>query len=173
MNESWAKGIAFVLSQEGGLTNDPNDPGGLTNFGISQKSYPSLDIKNLTVDQASAIYQRDYWQACSCDQLAWPFDMMVFDTAVNQGTSKAIRLLQIALDVTVDGIIGSNTIKASFNADASRVKMFLAQRLAAYTRLIASSAMLMNFALNWSHRVISLAEIVLQKTSQPEGTNVS
>ena len=53
--------IDFVLCEEGGLSNHPKDPGGLTQFGISQRSYPKLDIRRLTVDAAKAIYQRDFW----------------------------------------------------------------------------------------------------------------
>jgi len=163
MNDDWPRAIEFVLKMEGGETaeNDPNDPGGLTKFGISQKAYPALDIKNLTLDQAKDIYRRDYWQACECDGLPTPFAIAVFDTAVNQGVNKAKRLLQIALDVNVDGIIGPKTITAAFKAEPYRVKKFLAERLAEYARLMAGNQNLLVFAVGWSYRVISLAQLVL------------
>ena len=53
--------IAHVLAAEGGLVNDPQDPGGVTKFGISQRAYPALDIRALSLDDAKAIYQRDNW----------------------------------------------------------------------------------------------------------------
>lgn len=162
MNADWPTAIDFVLRMEGGYTLDPNDPGGETNFGISKRAYPNVDIKNLTVDAAKAIYERDYWQACRCDELPTPFAIAVFDAAVNQGVNRAKRLLQIALEVKVDGIIGDITIAAAFKATKSTVKRFLAERLAAYIRTIVDNPKLQVFAVNWSYRVIALAGIVLK-----------
>ncbi|MBX3014840.1 MAG: hypothetical protein KF832_25190 [Caldilineaceae bacterium] len=90
----WERALAFVLRWEGGHVQDPQDPGGETNMGISKRSYPHLDIAQLTRDQAVAIYQRDYWQASGADQLAWPMALMHFDTAVNAGVDRANQLLE-------------------------------------------------------------------------------
>ncbi len=162
MNSTWNQAIDFVLRMEGGLTDDPNDPGGLTNFGISKKAYPNLDIKNLTVDQAKEIYRRDYWEACKCDELAFPFDIAVFDTAVNQGTGKAKRILQITLDVEVDGIVGDITIAATFKATPGLIRKMLAERISDYVRLMVNNHNLLVFARNWIYRVLSLHELILQ-----------
>lgn len=158
----WEIAIQFVLKMEGGLTaeNDPNDPGGLTKFGISQKAYPKLDITNLTLDEAKAIYKRDYWEACQCDQLPPAFAIAVFDTAVNQGTREAQKILQITLGVEVDGIIGQKTIAAAHKVGSSAGRRFLAQRLAAYARLMAAKQNLLVFAANWSNRVLALMELL-------------
>jgi len=163
MNTDWDKAIAFVLKMEGDYTHDPNDPGGETKFGISKRAYPDFVIKDLTEDEAKEIYVRDYWRPCQCDDLPTPFAIAVFDTAVNQGINKAKRILQIALDVTVDGVIGDKTIAAAFKAKRYHVKKFLAERLAEYERLMAGNPKLLVFAVNWSYRVISLAEIILQE----------
>ncbi|MGE3487928.1 MAG: glycosyl hydrolase 108 family protein [Nitrospira sp.] len=88
------RAIAFVLKWEGGYVNDPHDPGGETNMGISKRSYPNLDIAGLTRDQAVAIYQRDYWQASGADTLPWPTSLMHFDTAVNAGVARANQMLK-------------------------------------------------------------------------------
>lgn len=85
--------VTQILKYEGGYVNDPSDPGGETNFGISKRSYPTLDIANLTVDDAKAIYKRDYWDACDCSTVAWPLSFVVFDCAVNQGVGAAKALL--------------------------------------------------------------------------------
>lgn len=106
--------ITFVLAEEGGYVCDPNDKGGATKFGISQRAYPDLDIKSLTVEQASAIYYQDYWKACRCDELPAAVACVVLDTAVNMGNRTAIRFLQQSLRVSVDGIIGPKTLQASF-----------------------------------------------------------
>ena len=55
------RAFRFLIGEEGGYVNDPADPGGETKFGISKRAYPQLDIKSLTLDQAKAIYRRDYW----------------------------------------------------------------------------------------------------------------
>jgi len=87
--------LAFeiVIGVEGGLVDDPADPGGLTKFGISQKSYPQLDIRNLTPEQAKDIYYQDYWLAAACDHITnEALAILVFDCAVNQGVSRAKQI---------------------------------------------------------------------------------
>lgn len=161
MNTDWDKAIAFVLNAEGGYTDDQNDPGGETNFGISKKAYPNIDIKNLTMEEAKGIYRRDYWQPCRCDELPSGLAICIFDCAVNQGVSKAKRILQIALNVNVDGVIGDDTITAAFKSDINVVKRFLAIRLGEYAKLMIANQALLAFAFNWFSRVISLSQIVL------------
>jgi len=105
------RAIISVLFHEGGYVNNPHDPGGETNFGISKRSYPNVDIKNLTKDEAIAIYRRDFWQSCY-DKMPYQIAAKVFDMAVNMGVSTAHKLLQRAAQVTPDGIIGSKTLAA-------------------------------------------------------------
>ena len=86
--------LAQVLKSEGGYVNDPNDPGGETNLGISRHSYPDVDIANLTPALVAPIYKRDYWDKIGGDLLPSPLNYVAFDCAVNQGVSVAMRLLQ-------------------------------------------------------------------------------
>lgn len=162
MNSSWDQSIAFVLDQEGGYDNNPNDAGGETNFGICKRDFPDLDIRNLTQAAAEQIYQTEYWQGCQCDSFPWPLDICVFDTAVNEGTGEAKRLLQIALDVKVDGIIGDVTIAAAFKAPPSMAKRFLMYRLTAYTRVILAKPNDIEFANGWHKRVLDLFQLVMR-----------
>ena len=74
--------IDRILAEEGGLSHHPRDPGGLTKFGISQRTYPDLDIRHLTRAQARAIYQRDFWQPLRADDLPPGLDLLVLDRAV-------------------------------------------------------------------------------------------
>lgn len=92
----WEKAIGFVLRWEGGYANNPNDPGGETNYGISKRSYPDLDIRNLTRDQAIAIYERDYWHRSGAANLPWPMSLVHFDSAVNSGVAQANKWLAAA-----------------------------------------------------------------------------
>jgi lysozyme family protein len=91
---SFEKAIEFTLKWEGTYSNDPNDPGGETKYGISKRAYPYLDIKNLTLDEAQEIYRTEYWEEAVCNMFPEPFDMVLFDTAVNMGSGRAKTLLQ-------------------------------------------------------------------------------
>ena len=129
---SFADALAGVLRQEGGYVNDPRDPGGETKFGISKRAFPNLDIANLTVDQASDIYRRDYWDVVKGDQLPSALAACVFSCAVNMGNDKAVRLLQRACGVQVDGILGQNTLRAASRLEGA-VARFCAEWALAYT----------------------------------------
>ncbi|MEY4402177.1 MAG: hypothetical protein RIR91_212 [Verrucomicrobiota bacterium] len=120
MSPSFLRAVAAILEAEGGdtITDDPDDPGGLTRWGISQRSYPDLDIANLTKDDAVEIYYRDFWLPVRGDELPPKLALVVFDCAVNQGVQVAARLLQKACDVVQDGRIGPQTLKAARRADA-------------------------------------------------------
>jgi lysozyme family protein len=161
MDSAWKKGIDFVLSYEGGLVDNPADPGGLTNFGISSRSYPSVDIRNLTRDGAAEIYKRDYWDAVHGDELPGPLAIAVFDSAVNQGAGTARRLLQISLGVDADGIIGPRTVKAAHEGGFDAVVRFLAKRAVRYHETMRDVPGLNVFAHNWYFRLFSLARLVL------------
>lgn len=111
----------LVLINEGGYVNDIHDTGGETKYGISKKAYPEVDIKNLSLEQARAIYHRDYWQRCKCEFLPDALSVAVFDYAVNSGVRKAIKDLQTVLGVKVDGIIGNQTIGAANRLPPNKV----------------------------------------------------
>lgn len=85
--------VDFVLKWEGGYTNDPNDPGGETHWGISKRSYPMLDIKNLSRNGAITIYRQDYWEPIGADALDPPMALCAFDAAVNCGVGRSAKWL--------------------------------------------------------------------------------
>lgn len=88
-----------VVGIEGGYVNDPHDPGQETKFGISKRSYPQIDIANLTLDQAKALYLRDYWHLCKCDEMPQDLALAVFDAAVNQGPGTALKLKALSANL--------------------------------------------------------------------------
>lgn len=107
---SFDTAIARTLKNEGGYTAGlPNDPGGETNFGISKRSYPNVDIKNLTRDGAIAIYRTDFWDAVHADAMPAVLQFQALDFAVNCGIQTAIRKLQDAAGVADDGHWGPVT----------------------------------------------------------------
>ena len=106
--------VSFVLRREGGLVDDPADPGGLTNMGIALAEHPNMtaeQIRTLTRTQAIAIYERDYWTPISGNELPRGIDFVAFDCAVNQGVGTAIRLMQQAAGVTADGPVTLNALR--------------------------------------------------------------
>lgn len=91
---SYALGV--VLESEAGYVNDPRDPGGETNFGISKRSYPDLDIAALTREDAAAIYRRDYFDAIGANNLPPALAVVGFDIAVNHGAGRLREWLREA-----------------------------------------------------------------------------
>ncbi len=142
--------IAHVLAAEGGLVNDPQDPGGLTKFGISQRSYPALDIRALSLDDAKAIYQRDYWAPIQGEALPAGLDLLLLDHAVNAGPARAIRLLQHLVGVPEDGLMGPVTLAGVALADPQDlIATYSELRLDFYRDLPTWR----HFGAGWSRRV--------------------
>ena len=94
MDDNFDRCFAFLMSWEGGYSNDPDDPGGETNFGISKRSHPNVDIRGLTEEEAKRIYRSAYWTPCDCQNKPWPWDLIIMDTAVNIGQKRALVMFQ-------------------------------------------------------------------------------
>jgi lysozyme family protein len=128
MKDNYDTAFKLVVGHEGGFTNDRNDRGNWTSgvigkgtlrgtkYGISAMSYPTTDIKNLTLDQAKEIYRTDFWNKAQCDLMPIGVDYLLFDASVNHGVSRANRFLQEALGVTADGKIVNGRVKVSQRA---------------------------------------------------------
>jgi lysozyme family protein len=132
--------------------SDQRDPGGETKFGVSKRSYPDLDIKSLTIEQAKAIYKRDYWDRAHCDSLHPIIAFQVFDAAVNGGIGQSIRFLQKAVGVADDGVIGPLTLAAIQRREtAELIARFNAERLEFMTKLSTWEI----FSKGWARRIAS------------------
>lgn len=128
--------IKRILKNEGGYTAGIGDPGGETNFGISKRSYPKLDIKNLTRQQAVEIYHQDFWVRVHADTMHEDLSYQALDFAVNSGIETAVRKLQSAANVADDGYWGPVTQKAIYAMPVAPLLFrFLAKRLDYNTRL--------------------------------------
>lgn len=125
-----------VIGHEGGYVNDPKDPGGETNWGISKRAYPNVDIKNLTREEAKEIYRRDFWERLKAGSLYDGVAFQLFDFAVNSGIETAVRYLQRAVGVADDGHWGPMSANAAAAMSESDIIMRLcAERLDFMTRL--------------------------------------
>jgi lysozyme family protein len=118
---NFASSLALVLQHEGGFVDDPQDPGGRTNQGITQTVYddwriaerlPKRDVKIINAYEVGTIYRGGYWNPCRCDDLPSGVDYAVFDFAVNSGVQRASRFLQRVASVAEDGVIGPETLRA-------------------------------------------------------------
>ena len=143
--------LKFILRHEGGYVNDPHDPGGETNMGISKRAYPHLPIALLSREEVESIYRQDYWIKAGCDRLPNGLAITVFDTAVNQGINAAVYLLQRVVAVSTDAIIGSKTLAAVAAQDSKDlITRYCGQRLLRYVATPGFE----HYGRGWFHRVL-------------------
>lgn len=142
-----------LMGSEGGYCNVPGDPGGETNWGISKRSYPHVDIARLTRPEAKVIYRKDFWDPLGAADPAIKFQ--VFDFAVNSGIQTAIRKLQAAIEVADDGHWGPKSAAKLAQCDRNDVLMrYMAQRL----RFWASLSTFAQFGKGWINRAAKQLE---------------
>lgn len=126
---NYDESLRRVLAHEGGYTNDADDPGGPTNWGITiwdaraywKKNATASDVRAMPRSVAEAIYRSKYWLKMDCDQLPSGIDYAVFDFGVNSGISRAAKYLQALVGTEADGLIGPKTVAAARVADAPKV----------------------------------------------------
>ena len=107
-----------------------------TKFGISAMSYPDVDIFNLTREQAKEIYYYDFWLLFDIDLMPSPIRFQLFDAAVNHGWNNTAKILQRALSVPVDGIVGPLTYNAAKTINAHTLQLkFIAERIKFFTKI--------------------------------------
>jgi lysozyme family protein len=142
----------LLIGHEGGYVNNPADPGGETRFGVSKRSYPGEDIRNLTLARAKQIYLRDYWGPAGCDGVPAAVRFDLFDMAVNSGVRAAVKCLQGAAGCDQDGILGPKTLQAVGVFDGARLSArFNGARLA----FMASLSTWPTFGRGWANRIAS------------------
>lgn len=160
--------VGWILNWEGGYSDDAGDPGNWTGgavgvgtlegtkYGISAAAFPTIDIPNLTVQEAQVLYAANYWTPIQGDQLPAALAMVVFDGAVNSGVAQSGEWLQLVLGVTTDGIIGPETLAAVASYPNGMPELaweVLAQRVAAN----GCDPDFETYGLGWSRRTSALA----------------
>lgn len=166
MLTNWEKSFDAVIAHEGGFTNDPRDPGnklpdgraGSTMWGCTQANWEAYigkkvtqdDMRKLTKDDVKPLYKKNYWDAVKGDELPNGVDYAAFDFAINAGPAASRKMIQRALGVTPDGIIGPKTMEAIKNADG---KDFLQKFSDAKTAFYKSLPTFATFGKGWLRRV--------------------
>ena len=118
MNHNFDTCLNMLLKHEGGYVNHPEDPGGMTNLGVTKRTYDEFHgtdineegMRNLEKSDVEPIYRSNYWNRCRCQDLPSGVDWAVFDFAVNAGTGRAAKALQQAVEAEQDGSIGPLTL---------------------------------------------------------------
>jgi lysozyme family protein len=158
--------LPFVLRWEGGFVDHPNDPGGRTNKGVTQRTYDAWrrrqglalrDVKLIDEAEVHRIYESGYWIPPRCDLLARQLDLVQFDTAVNMGPGRAVRLLQGAVGAGVDGDFGTETEhKVAASDPGETLVKYCSAREAYYRRLVQQRPDLGVFLKGWLNRLNAL-----------------
>lgn len=148
-----------LLGHEGDYSDHPNDPGGATRWGVTQRvareNGYSGDMRVYPVDLAKQVYRAQYWNAVRAEDMPTEIRYALFDAAVNSGVGQAVRWLQRAVGVADDGKIGSVTMLAVSNANADLVsRKMLAQRL----RFMTDLKNWPSFSRGWARRIADLME---------------
>ena len=150
----------LLITHEGGFSNHPDDPGGATMYGITEKvaranGYTGA-MRDLTLDFSKSIYRKSYWDTCRCDQMPDTLRYPLFDAAVNSGPGQAIKWLQSAVGVKADGAIGPVTQQAVNMAapQPTRQKM-IGNRL----RFMTELANWPSFSKGWARRIAAILEM--------------
>ncbi|MEM9276771.1 MAG: glycosyl hydrolase 108 family protein [Cyanobacteria bacterium P01_F01_bin.143] len=159
---SFDSAINIVFKWEGGYVYHPDDPGGETNHGITKRSFPKLDIKNLTKKEAKEIYHQYFWEPAKCDYIPTQLSILVFSASVQHGVDRAIKILQKCLSVKVDGDIGPKTLTAIRGSNIKSISQeFTVRRILFYTRLKPWHV----FGLGWMRRVIDVYTHSIETTT--------
>lgn len=177
-DRNWNRAISEVLASEGGYSNNPKDPGGPTNKGVTLATFRAYvspagtidELKALTDDQAAIVFRRQYWDAVMGSHLPDGVDYAVFDEAVNSGPGRAARDLQRLVGVKVDGAIGDITLKA---VDKLTPAVLINQFCDARLKFLRGLDTYPTFGKGWESRVDKVRRVALSMISQaPEVTKV-
>jgi lysozyme family protein len=155
--------VSKTIRREGGgkITEDPDDPGGLTRYGISKRAHPEVDPRNLTLESAQEIYRREYWDPLRADSITQqPIAEILFDTAVNMGVAQAVKLAQVVLALPVSGEMDSAMLGALNATDAPEFRAaYLLAKTARYLDLVRKNRKLEKYFYGWIKRAVEVGGV--------------
>jgi lysozyme family protein len=169
MTDNFDTCFELMLAHEGGYVDHPQDPGGRTNLGVTQRVWEEWmgrpvtekEMRALTPTMVKPLYKRKYWNAVRADDLVAGVDYCVFDVAVNSGPGRAIKFLQSCVGTTPDGGFGPATLAAVKKAeeDPTRlIELYCAKRL----EFLQSLRTFETFGKGWSRRVQEVKDKALK-----------
>jgi lysozyme family protein len=161
--------VDLMLAHEGGFVNHPQDPGGMTNLGVTARVWEEWlgrptnekEMRALTPLMVKPLYKRKYWDAIRADELVDGVDYCVFDVAVNSGVGRAIKFLQQSVGATPDGGFGPITmalVKKAESDPVNLIELYCARRM----EFLQSLRTFETFGKGWSRRVSEVKEKALK-----------
>ncbi|MGE7418565.1 glycoside hydrolase family 108 protein [Methylobacterium tarhaniae] len=169
---TFERALALVLKHEGGWSDDPTDPGGATNLGVTigtlslwlGRPATKAEVRALTVATVAPIYRRNYWDKIQADALPPGLGYALFDFAVNSGPRRAVIGLQRALDVADDGRLGPVTLAALQGRDVPALIGALSDGRLAFLRALSTWP---RFGRGWARRVEEMRKAALAIAAEP------
>ena len=163
MISNWQKSFELMLKSEGGYVNNPADPGGMTNLGVTKATWENwvgresdeAEMRELTPEKVEPLYKKKYWDAVRGDELPAGLDYLMFDFAVNAGAGRAIKTLQTAIGVTPDGGFGSITMAAVQAVDPVELIEKFSQAKENFYRSLTTFS---TFGKGWLNRVADVKQ---------------
>jgi lysozyme family protein len=158
MLSDWQKSFELMLKSEGGYVNNPADPGGMTNLGVTKATWENwvgresdeAEMRGLTPEKVEPLYKKKYWDAVRGDELPPGISYLCFDFAVNAGAGRSIKTLQTAVGVTPDGGFGPMTMAAVQAVDPVELIERFSQAKEDFYRSLNTFA---TFGKGWLNRV--------------------
>lgn len=163
MRGNFAPALKDLLSpdREGGFSDDPRDPGGMTNLGVTRAVWQNWvghpvsekEMRGLTPAKVAPLYKAKYWDQVRGDDLPDGVDYCVFDAAVNSGPGRAIKWLQACVGVDIDGSLGPKTLAAVRAADQKTLLADYAKRRLSFLTDLPHWG---TFGKGWTRRVVAV-----------------
>jgi lysozyme family protein len=173
MKYNFEQCLALILKNEGGYVNNPADPGGRTNLGVTQKVWEDwvghpvteTDMRALGPKDVAPLYKKSYWDKIAGDQLPAGVDYACFDLAINSGVSRAAKILQKAVGVAPDGAIGPATLGAVSESDPAELIISVCRARQAFLESLQTFS---TFGKGWTRRVNEVQAKALAMHQEPE-----
>lgn len=171
----YPQALKLVLAHEGGFVDHPSDPGGATNRGITWRVYDAYrakhrlcrqSVKLISDTEVSEIYKSQYWNLSHCDELPAGLDYAVFDTAVNSGIARAVKLLQQTVGVDDDGIVGLVTLAAVRAAAIKSEQRLIGEYSIARQHFVEGLSTFKVFGKGWTRRIVDVETIAREMAAR-------
>lgn len=167
MKDNFDACFDLMIKHEGGYVNNPADPGGMTNLGVTKRVWEAYigkivseaEMRGLTKDKVKPLYRKNYWDKICGDDLPDGVDYAVFDFAVNSGPSRAAKTLQKAVGVAQDGSIGPKTLAKVSDANPRELVQDICEQRMNFLQALPTWTV---FGKGWKRRVEEVEAVAFQ-----------
>lgn len=185
LDPDFQKCFSALLPLEGGYVDDPEDPGGPTNYGVTQKTYdayqnllnqPLKPVMAISMDEVQGIYYDQYWMSVRANALPPGLDFAVFDCAVHSGPARAAKILQGIVGQTQDGSLGTQTlgaVRTYLQNSKATVKGLIEKYYRQREKYLHSLAKWSTYSRGWTARIVSSRAIAISMLYPDTGISES